>query len=53
MPYGFFRADAGRRACANARLELGGLHHQVMSVGHTAVDWRLFYKAAGIEFTAC
>lgn len=54
MPYGFFRPDGGLRNCANAWLRLGGPHHQVLSAGHTAEDWRLFCNAAGIEFTlAC
>lgn len=54
MPYGFFRPDGGLRECANAWLRLGGPHHQVLSVGRTAEDWRLFCNAAGIEFTiAC
>jgi L-arabinose isomerase len=51
MPYGFFRPDVGVRECANAWLELGGPHHQVLTPGRTADDWRLFCNAAGIELT--
>jgi L-arabinose isomerase len=54
MPYGFFRPDGGLRECANAWLSLGGPHHQVLSAGRTADEWRLFCEAAGIELTlAC
>ena len=54
MPYGFFRPVGGLRACANAWLRLGGPHHQVLTDGHTAEEWRLFCDAAGIELTlAC
>jgi L-arabinose isomerase len=49
MPYGFFRPIGGVRACANEWLKLGGPHHQVLSAGHTAEDWRLFCEATGIE----
>jgi L-arabinose isomerase len=54
MPYGFFRPDCGLRECASSWLKLGGPHHQVLSPGRTADDWRLFCQAAGIELTvAC
>jgi L-arabinose isomerase len=49
-PYGFFRPDGGLRECANAWLELGGAHHQVLTAGRTAGDWRLFCEIAGIDF---
>ena len=54
MPYGFFRPVGGLGACANAWLKLGGPHHQVLTDGHKAEEWRLFCDAAGIELTlAC
>jgi L-arabinose isomerase len=50
MPYGFFRPDAGVRACMDAWLRLGGPHHQVLNPGRVAEDWRTFAALAGIEF---
>jgi L-arabinose isomerase len=53
-PYGFFRPDGGLRECANAWLELGGAHHQVLTAGRTADDWRAFCDVVGIELNrAC
>ena len=49
MPYGFFRPAAGVQACADAWLRAGGPHHQVLTLGHGAADWRRFCAASGIE----
>ncbi len=50
MPYGFFRPDAGVRACMDAWLRLGGPHHQVLNPGRLAGSWRTFAELAGMEF---
>jgi L-arabinose isomerase len=50
MPWGRFAPDVGVRACLDAWLRLGGPHHQVMTLGRHAEDWRAFCEQAGIEF---
>ena len=49
MPYGFFRPRSGVRECTDAWLRLGGPHHQVLNLGHTAASWEVFGQLAGIE----
>src|SRR3954454_24978034 len=49
MPYGFFRPASGVRACADGWLGAGGPHHQVLSRGHRAGDWRTCCAEARIE----
>jgi L-arabinose isomerase len=52
MPYGHFRPATGVRECMNGWLRNGGPHHQVLSYGLHAADWRLFCSLVGIEFAA-
>jgi L-arabinose isomerase len=50
MPYGQFRPASGLRQCLNAWLTNGGPHHEVMNLGHHAIDWKVFCQLTGIEF---